>query len=171
MASKANSPGLDDLDNYFLDGDLDDDPFASPSGKKSDSNKRKKPGDGLGLDEEVSVEKKARVPRIKLDQERYACHAHHPMLLQPLTHNQTTFAKGHTRTAKASQGLEAQGERARGMIMSELTTTLHQLTKHLSGATLRASSLSTRNGLTTFSQRPSFSTLWPWWRRQATTSR
>lgn len=73
MASKSISgnatpaPRLDDLDNYFLDGDLDDDPFASP---KSDSNKRKGPGDGLGLDEEVSVANKARVPRVKLDQDR-----------------------------------------------------------------------------------------------------
>lgn len=59
---------LDDLDNFFLEGDLDNDPFASPK----DSNKRKSPGD-VNVDEEVSVAKKARVPRIKLDQERYAC--------------------------------------------------------------------------------------------------
>lgn len=60
------APRLDDLDNYFLDGDLDDDPFAPT--------KRKEPGDGLGLDEEVSVAKKARVPRIKLDQDRLVHH-------------------------------------------------------------------------------------------------
>lgn len=72
MTSKSDTraPARDDLDNFFLDGDLDDDPFASPKGDKSDSNKRKEPGDGLGLDEEVSVAKKARVPRVKLDQER-----------------------------------------------------------------------------------------------------
>ncbi|KAL1856830.1 chromosome segregation in meiosis-related protein [Diaporthe australafricana] len=65
----ANS--FDDLDNYFLEGDVDDDPFASPKPEdNSRSNKRKEPGDGLGLDEEVSVAKKARVPRIKLDQDR-----------------------------------------------------------------------------------------------------
>ncbi|KAG8161192.1 hypothetical protein KVR01_009456 [Diaporthe batatas] len=62
---------FDDLDNYFMDGDLDDDPFASPQPEdNSKSNKRKEPGDGLGIDEEVSVAKKARVPRVKLDQER-----------------------------------------------------------------------------------------------------
>ncbi|KAL2277922.1 hypothetical protein FJTKL_15055 [Diaporthe vaccinii] len=62
---------FDDLDNYFMDGDVDDDPFASPKPEdNSKSNKRKEPGDGLGIDEEVSVAKKARVPRIKLDQER-----------------------------------------------------------------------------------------------------
>lgn len=65
---------LDDLDTFFLDGDLDDDPFA-PS---KDSNKRKGPGD-LNVDEEVSVAKKARVPRVKLDQERYA-HVHYQAL-------------------------------------------------------------------------------------------
>jgi replication fork protection complex subunit Csm3/Swi3 len=63
---------FDDLDNYFMDGDMDDDPFASPKPEdKSKSNKRKESGDGLGIEEEVSVAKKARVPRVKLDQERY----------------------------------------------------------------------------------------------------
>lgn len=71
MASKKASIGappasrLDDLDNFFLEGDLDDDPFASPK----DSNKRKSPGD-VNVDEEVSVAKKPRVPKIKLDQDR-----------------------------------------------------------------------------------------------------
>lgn len=78
MPSKTDSrnaepaaSNFDDLDNYFMDGDLDDDPFASPKPEDSSkSNKRKEPGDGLGIDEEVSVAKKARVPRVKLDQER-----------------------------------------------------------------------------------------------------
>lgn len=78
MPSKTDSRNaqptdFDDLDNYFLEGDLDDDPFAAPKpGDKPDfgSNKRKEPGDGLGIDEEVSVTKKVRVPRVKLDQER-----------------------------------------------------------------------------------------------------
>lgn len=75
MASKlapTASNNLDELDNFFLDGDLDDDPFASPKGGKNDTNnKRKEPGDGLGIDEEISIAKKARVPRIKLDQDRF----------------------------------------------------------------------------------------------------
>lgn len=78
MPSKTDSRNAQsadfDLDNYFLEGDLDDDPFASPKpGDRPDSgaNKRKEPGDGLGIDEEVSVAKKARVPRVKLDQDRY----------------------------------------------------------------------------------------------------
>lgn len=79
MPSKTDSrnaepaaSNFDDLDNYFMDGDVDDDPFASPKPEdNSKSNKRKEPGDGLGIDEEVSVAKKARVPRVKLDQDRY----------------------------------------------------------------------------------------------------
>ncbi|KAK7737383.1 chromosome segregation in meiosis-related protein [Cytospora paraplurivora] len=69
----AQTTNFDDIDNYFLQGDLDDDPFASPEPAdraESGATKRKEPGDGLGIDEEVSVAKKARVPRIKLDQER-----------------------------------------------------------------------------------------------------
>ncbi|CAN8099984.1 unnamed protein product [Discula destructiva] len=64
-ASKGAPSKLDDLDNFFLDGDLDDDLFGSPR----DSNKRKSPGD-VNVDEEVSVAKKVRAPRIKLDQDR-----------------------------------------------------------------------------------------------------
>lgn len=83
MASKSTAAqsNLDELDNFFLDGDLDDDPFASPKGDKNgtNSNKRKEPGDGLGIDEEVSIAKKARVPRIKLDQDRFVDNAHAPL--------------------------------------------------------------------------------------------
>lgn len=56
----------DDLDNY----DLSDDPFASPS-PPSSAKKRKEPASqGLGIDEEVSVQKRARPPAVKLDEER-----------------------------------------------------------------------------------------------------
>lgn len=114
MASKKAiaPPKFDDLDNFFLEGDLDDDPFASPK----DSNKRKGPGD-LNVDEEVSVAKKARVPRIKLDQERYA-HAYSQALLSPSaaradSSSQTAFTKGHTGPSQASKELETQGEKSR----------------------------------------------------------
>lgn len=63
---------LDSFDDFFLDGDLDDNPFASPKRDEAGSKKRKEPDDGLGLDEEVAVTKKAREPRVKLDQERCA---------------------------------------------------------------------------------------------------
>lgn len=60
----------DDLDDYGLD-DFDD-PFASPTPPpESSTKKRKEPDSGLGIDEEVSVQKRVRVPAVKLDEERY----------------------------------------------------------------------------------------------------
>lgn len=58
----------DDLDNYDVDDPFAD-PFDSPPPDAS-SKKRKEPGSGLGIDEEVSVQKRARVPNVKLDEER-----------------------------------------------------------------------------------------------------
>lgn len=58
----------DDLDNYDVD-DFSDDPFASPPPEEA-TKKRKEPDSGLGIDEEVSVQKRARVPNVKLDEER-----------------------------------------------------------------------------------------------------
>ena len=70
MPSKAdNAPQrseADAFDSYFLEEF--DDPFGSPQPEPA-KNKRKEP-DSLGIDEEVSVAKKARVPRIKLDETR-----------------------------------------------------------------------------------------------------
>ncbi|KAH8169308.1 replication fork protection component swi3 domain-containing protein [Sarocladium implicatum] len=64
-----SSPRHDDIDNYDA-GDLSDDPFASPP-PDSAAKKRKANGDGgLGIDEEVSVQKRARVPNVKLDEDR-----------------------------------------------------------------------------------------------------
>src|SRR5688572_30998859 len=70
MASETAMPSRhDDIDNYDA-GDLSDDPFASPP-PDSATKKRKANGDGgLGIDEEVSVQKRARVPNVKLDEER-----------------------------------------------------------------------------------------------------
>ncbi len=56
------------IDNYYLDDDFDD-PFASPERDNGKNNKRKEP-EGLGIDEEVSVAKRVRVPRVKLDESR-----------------------------------------------------------------------------------------------------
>ncbi|KAF4991324.1 hypothetical protein FGRMN_7887 [Fusarium graminum] len=66
-------PGLDSdpangLDNYDVD-DFSDDPFASPP-PESSTKKRKEPDSGLGIDEEVDVKKRARIPNVKLDEER-----------------------------------------------------------------------------------------------------
>ncbi|KZL83692.1 chromosome segregation in meiosis protein 3 [Colletotrichum incanum] len=63
-------PQFDDIDNYNVD-DLDD-PFQSPPPEAKDSgstNKRKK-AEALGLEEEIEVAKRARVPRVKLDEAR-----------------------------------------------------------------------------------------------------
>ncbi|KAJ4865352.1 replication fork protection component swi3 domain-containing protein [Trichoderma breve] len=59
----------DDLDDYGLDDS--DNPFGSPTPPpESSSKKRKEPDSGLGIEEEVSVQKRVRVPNVKLDEER-----------------------------------------------------------------------------------------------------
>lgn len=68
----AQRPSLDDLDNYNVDLG-DDDPFRSPSpqpdqNNNQDSASKKRKSDGLGIDEEVDVTKRARTPRVKLDE-------------------------------------------------------------------------------------------------------
>ncbi|KAK5999106.1 Chromosome segregation in meiosis protein 3 [Cladobotryum mycophilum] len=70
LASERTSARADDLDNYGID-DFDDDenPFASPS-SPGPSKKRKEPDSGLGIDQEVSIQKRARVPNVKLDEDR-----------------------------------------------------------------------------------------------------
>ncbi|KAG5970858.1 hypothetical protein E4U55_001428, partial [Claviceps digitariae] len=57
----------DDLDNYGID-DFDD-PFATPSPPSSPKKRKEPSSQGLGIDQEVSVQKRARVPRVKLDDE------------------------------------------------------------------------------------------------------
>lgn len=77
-------PEYDDLDNYNVD-DIDD-PFRSPppEAKNSSTNKRKK-AEALGLDEEVEVVKRARVPRVKLDEARWVTHGFCFNMTQQLT--------------------------------------------------------------------------------------
>lgn len=61
----------DDLDDFGLDDS--DNPFASDTPPpESSSKKRKEPDSGLGIEEEVSVQKRVRVPNVKLDEERYS---------------------------------------------------------------------------------------------------
>lgn len=75
VGSKTNASRHDDLDNYDI-GDLSDDPFRSPSPEATTTSKNKKRKEppttqsGLGIDEEVSVQKRARAPNVKLDEER-----------------------------------------------------------------------------------------------------
>ncbi|TLD18562.1 hypothetical protein PspLS_10210 [Pyricularia sp. CBS 133598] len=74
--SKAKQPSVPALDNYLPDDEDFFDPFASPTNSPNQSPKskgvakRSEPDGGLGIDEEVSVAKRARVPRVKLDETR-----------------------------------------------------------------------------------------------------
>lgn len=92
VGSRSDPPRHDDIDNYDA-GDLSDDPFASPS---PDSSKKRKdpPKSGLGIDEEVSVQKRARVPNIKLDEERLLGPSGIPKL-RKRAHNLRLKGKGH----------------------------------------------------------------------------
>ncbi|KAI3327102.1 Swi3-domain-containing protein [Xylariaceae sp. AK1471] len=76
MAARPSAPPTrpsNDIDNY----DVDDDPFAESgdeaarkNGSTDTQSKKRKDVNGLGIDEEVSVTKKPRVPRAKLDEAR-----------------------------------------------------------------------------------------------------
>ncbi|KAI0441137.1 replication fork protection component Swi3-domain-containing protein [Xylaria telfairii] len=76
LASRPSAPPLNPanaLDNY----DVDDDPFADSGddaaqqdGGAGSRSKKRKDASGLGIDEAVSVSKKPRVPRVKLDETR-----------------------------------------------------------------------------------------------------
>ncbi|KHO00466.1 replication fork protection component Swi3 [Metarhizium album ARSEF 1941] len=68
----------DDLDKY----DLSDDPFASPSPPASSKKRKDAPSQDLGIDEEVSVQKRARPPAVKLDEDRLLGPAGLPKLRQ-----------------------------------------------------------------------------------------
>ncbi|KAI1345601.1 replication fork protection component Swi3-domain-containing protein [Xylaria sp. FL0043] len=70
-ANSSNPPN--NIDNY----DVDDDPFADSADDATQKNgtadtqsKKRKDASGLGIDEAVSVSKKPRVPRVKLDETR-----------------------------------------------------------------------------------------------------
>ncbi|OAR05650.1 hypothetical protein LLEC1_04908, partial [Akanthomyces lecanii] len=76
-AKAASRENHDELDNYNV-GDLSDDPFATPS--PPSKNKRKTADAGLGIDEEVDVQKRARAPTVKLDEERLLSAAGIPKL-------------------------------------------------------------------------------------------
>ncbi len=81
MASRLPSrpsthPVNNNIDNYDVD-DNDDDPFAESgddaaqrNGATDTQSKKRKDASSLGIDEAVSVTKKPRVPRVKLDETR-----------------------------------------------------------------------------------------------------
>lgn len=66
----SGSRRVPDLDSYDVDGF--DDPFGSPTPQPDENtSKKRKQDDSLGIDEEVSVAKRARVPTVKLDESAY----------------------------------------------------------------------------------------------------
>jgi replication fork protection complex subunit Csm3/Swi3 len=61
------------VEDYLAGWDDEEDPFASPEppSKTNDANTKKRRGtDALGIDEEIDLKKKPRVPRVKLDEGR-----------------------------------------------------------------------------------------------------
>ncbi|TGJ78499.1 hypothetical protein E0Z10_g10260 [Xylaria hypoxylon] len=78
LTSKPSAPPtnpVNNIDNYDVD---DDDPFAESGDDAAARNnastdtqsKKRKDASGLGIDEAVSVTKKPRIPRVKLDESR-----------------------------------------------------------------------------------------------------
>jgi replication fork protection complex subunit Csm3/Swi3 len=66
-ATIANRPAVSALDDFGID--ISFDPFADSGGEDKESKKRKN-GTGLGIEEEVAVAKKQRIPNVKLDENR-----------------------------------------------------------------------------------------------------
>ncbi|KAM3428536.1 hypothetical protein MY4824_008752 [Beauveria thailandica] len=90
-ARKSGKDNHDDLDNYNV-GDLSDDPFVTPS--PTSKSKRKSNDAGLGIDEEVDVQKRARAPTVKLDEDRLLSDAGIPKL-RKRAHGLKLKGKGH----------------------------------------------------------------------------
>lgn len=111
--SKARKSATADIDDYLLDGDLDgDNPLRSPS-PRLDKDKRKE-ASGLGIDEEVEVQKRVRVPRVKLDEARFVPLLYAPFMGNPvLTAVQTPVRERHPKTPPTSETPQAQGQGAR----------------------------------------------------------
>ncbi|KAK4238419.1 replication fork protection component Swi3-domain-containing protein [Achaetomium macrosporum] len=61
------------VNDYLADFNDDDDPFRSPSPeppKKNDNNQKEKKKDVLGIETQLDLKRKPRVPRVKLDESR-----------------------------------------------------------------------------------------------------
>ncbi|KAI5924542.1 replication fork protection component Swi3-domain-containing protein [Camillea tinctor] len=82
MASRPGAKGQSSLpsrpatNNDIHNYDIDDDPFAdsgadeAQTSQNNSQSKKRKDASGLGIEEEVAVTKKPRVPRVKLDETR-----------------------------------------------------------------------------------------------------
>ncbi|RDW62264.1 hypothetical protein BP6252_11697 [Coleophoma cylindrospora] len=96
----AGGDEFDDLFDYDVDGE--DDPFSNnynsstgPLPKPADAENARKGGDDLGLDEEIEVTKKPRVPRVKLDEHRLLSDAGIPKLRKKAKAHLKFKGKGH----------------------------------------------------------------------------
>lgn len=147
--NKANRPTVDDdLDNF----DVDDfaDPFADSGDEdakgKADTNpKKRKDASGLGIEEEVNVAKKPRVPNVKLDA---------PRLLSD---------KGIPKLRRKARELKFKGKGHEVRLPDVLALGFKGalLTSPCSSQIRRDYYPSTNSGSTTCSPRPSSSTPWP----------
>lgn len=63
---------FDDLFNYDIDdtAEVSNKPTKATESSKGSANK-KKPADGLGIDEAIEITRKPRAPRVKLDENRW----------------------------------------------------------------------------------------------------
>jgi hypothetical protein len=135
----------------YLAGWDDEDPFASPEppSKSNDANGKKRKGtDALGIDEEIDLKKKPRVPRVKLDEGR---------LLSE---------KGIPKLRKMAPRLKLKGK-GHEVRSSQLHVTMHILTMFRSSPMHHGCSPFTRNGSTTSFQKQHSSMRSPWSRRRA----
>lgn len=111
LPTETPTAGGNELDDLF-DYDFDDpnDPFSenyvAPGSKgKSDkeATEKSKDGAGLGIDEEIEITKKPRVPRVKLDEHKLVFSCEGPCSLE-LTILKIIIGCGHTQVTKTSCG-------------------------------------------------------------------
>jgi hypothetical protein len=100
----ASGDEFDDLNDYDIELDDPTDPFGNnyqvpqdknASSKNNSEREKGKSGDGLGLDEEVEVTRKARAPRVKLDEHRLLSAAGIPRLRKKAREHLKFKGKGH----------------------------------------------------------------------------
>jgi replication fork protection complex subunit Csm3/Swi3 len=98
----AGGDEFDDLNDYDIELDDPTDPFGNnyqvsqdKTAPKTSEREKGKGGDGLGLDEEVEVTRKARAPRVKLDEHRLLSAAGIPKLRKKAREHLKFKGKGH----------------------------------------------------------------------------
>ncbi|KAH7390155.1 replication fork protection component Swi3-domain-containing protein [Cadophora sp. MPI-SDFR-AT-0126] len=103
LPTEGPSAGGDEFDDLFnYDADMNDpfaDNYVAPAAKERqreiDAAAKAKGGAGLGIDEEVEVTRKARAPRVKLDENRLLSANGIPKLRNRAKHHLKLKGKGH----------------------------------------------------------------------------